>query len=409
MRERLGHYLPDFYMKLAPLAWHDTIRSLKDYRFIEWTTRQCYQGYDAQGITAYMQQIKELTCDYSTYSNEGFQRAFLRLDENSSLEDHISFLKEVEQLSLSPDAVNTIAGCSENLNHIFEKRKFWKVMIPTLRFYKNNQYHRWLFGHESSGNGFISGDLGTSVVTGKKVSTHIGRALPWTLILSLFAIVISMSFSTLIGVGTAYKEGSIMDKVTHSVLFMLYTIPTFWLATLLLMLLANPDYLNWFPSGGVAPLHEFAEIPGVWTRILASSKYLLLPLVCFSYGGIATLSRLTRSSAIESFQSQYAFSARTRGLTEKNVVFKHVLINALLPMITMVGAILPSLFGGSVIIERIFSIPGMGQELINGTTNNDLAIIMAIFTISGLLSAVGYLLSDILYQIIDPRIKLREL
>jgi peptide/nickel transport system permease protein len=121
------------------------------------------------------------------------------------------------------------------------------------------------------------------------------------------------------------------------------------------------------------------------------------------------LSRYVQSSTAEAMQSLYVFSARTRGLTEKRVLFKHVLPNVLLPLVTLIGAAIPGLFSGAVVIEAIFSIPGMGQELLNATLNNDVNLVVGILTISGALTILGYLISDALYAIVDPRIKLEQL
>lgn len=408
-RVELGMYLPTFYISLSSIAINRSIYSVHNKDLKAWVAKEAFRGYNCDALAAYANEQIELLSHVELLDNEAYQIAMVQRRLDNTIEGHLLFLKKVRDLELSPEIRLHLLNCENLLKRATDLRAIWKTKVPVLRFHKNNRYHQWLFGSPTTGKGFIRGDFGRSVITRKKVSKHILNVLPWTLVLSALSIFISLFGSIFIGVLTAYFNGSAFDKITHSVLFLTFTVPSFWMATLLLMFFANPDYLNWFPSGGVAPLQDFAEMPSVWERIAASSKHLVLPLVCFSYGGFSYLSRLTRSSATASLNATYIFSARARGLKEQSIVFKHVLKNALLPLITIVGSILPALFGGSLIIERIFSIPGLGGEVFQASMQNDINLLMAIFTISGLLSAIGYLISDILYRVIDPRIRLEDM
>lgn len=407
-RESLGVFLPTFYVSLTPLALTEEVRSLRNKKEIEWVTERCYEGFDCGSLIQYALQLRAVTRSKTFQDCEDCQIAANKLKLNDGFEGHKTFLSSLAQVN--PRAIEAeIAECQTLLAAASEQGGYWKVLVPTIRFHRVNRYHQWLFGSPNTGKGFIRGDFGKSIITKKKVSKHIGDALPWTLTLSLFSILISLTGSIIIGVFTAYFHGSIFDRLSHSILFLLFTIPSFWFATLLLMYFTNPDYFNWFPSGGVAPLYNFDHTPSTWERIAASTRHMILPLVCMSYGGLTYLSRLTRSSAIEAFNATYTFSARSRGLKEQTIVFKHVLKNSLLPLITVTGSILPALFAGSLIIEQIFSVPGLGNEAFNASNANDLNLLMAIFTISGLLSAIGYLVSDLLYKLVDPRIQLKDM
>jgi peptide/nickel transport system permease protein len=134
--------------------------------------------------------------------------------------------------------------------------------------------------------------------------------------------------------------------------------------------------------------------------------HMVLPVVCLTYGGLAYLSRLTRASMLEVIREDYVRTARAKGLSERVVIFKHAFRNALLPLITIFAFLLPSMFGGSVIIESIFSVPGMGQLGFEAVLSRDYPVIMAITAISAFLTLIGLLISDILYAALDPRIKL---
>ena len=139
-------------------------------------------------------------------------------------------------------------------------------------------------------------------------------------------------------------------------------------------------------------------------RINHQLPYLVLPLITLTYGSFAFLSRIMRVGMIEIVSQDYIRTARAKGLSENKVIFKHALRNSLLPIITVFAAIFPTCIGGSVIIEVIFSIPGMGTEIFNAVLNYDYPMIVSFFTLIGFLTMVGYLVSDILYAVVDPRI-----
>jgi peptide/nickel transport system permease protein len=173
---------------------------------------------------------------------------------------------------------------------------------------------------------------------------------------------------------------------------------------LLIMLLGGGDFWDILPVYGISSIgaEDWSFVSWLVDRIW----HLVLPIICLTYGGFAYLSRLTRANMLEVVREDYIRTARAKGLSERLVIFKHAFRNALLPLVTLLAFLLPAMFGGSVIIESIFSIPGMGQLGFEAVLSRDYPVIMAITTISALLTLVGLLLSDILYAVLDPRIKL---
>jgi peptide/nickel transport system permease protein len=221
---------------------------------------------------------------------------------------------------------------------------------------------------------------------------------------ALLSVVLAYLVSIPVGVKAASKRGSRFDRSSSLVLFMLYSMPSFWLATLLLMTFANPDVIQLFPASGVKPAMGYPEGAGLFTKIKLSLPYLILPAICYTYSSFAFLSRTMRVSMIEIVGQDYIRTARAKGLTEKTVIWKHAFRNSLLPIITVFANIFPAAIGGSVILESIFTIPGMGSEAIFAIQNNNYPMIIAVLTITGFLTLVGYLISDVLYAIVDPRI-----
>jgi peptide/nickel transport system permease protein len=174
---------------------------------------------------------------------------------------------------------------------------------------------------------------------------------------------------------------------------------------MLIMLFGGGEYWDIFPVYGISSLgaEQYPFLKWLVDRIW----HLVLPVFCLSYGGWAYLSRLMKAELLEVIREDYIRTARAKGLEERIVIMKHALRNALLPLITLLAYLLPSLFGGSVIIESIFSIPGMGQLGFEAVLSRDYPVIMALTTISAILTLIGLILSDVLYAVFDPRIKLQ--
>jgi len=247
-------------------------------------------------------------------------------------------------------------------------------------------------------------DFGTSYKDHRNVWDKIAERLPVTLQLNLISIFLVYLIAIPCGVYSATRPESVPDRLITLFFFFLYSLPSFWVAVLLIMLFGGGDFWDLFPVYGISSVG--AENLPFWRWVADRAWHLILPVVCLTYGGLAYLSRLTRANMLEVIREDYVRTARAKGLSELVVIFKHAFRNALLPIVTLLAFLLPSMFGGSVIIESIFSIPGMGQLGFEAVLSRDYPVIMAITTISALLTLAGLLISDILYAALDPRIKL---
>lgn len=245
-------------------------------------------------------------------------------------------------------------------------------------------------------------DFGVSYIDDRPVLTKIGEAIPITLLLNLISIAIIYAISLPVGVLSALRPGGWREQFTALVFYMLYSLPTFWVASLLLTGFAVGDYLDWFPLFGY--LSEGAEhLP--WYGLAGNvAWHLVLPVLCLTYGGFAFLARFGRTVMLEVIHQDYIRTARAKGLREWDVVVKHGVRNALIPFITLMGTLLPGLLGGSIIIEQIFGIPGMGKLSFDAVMARDYPLVMGIATIDALLTLVSLLLSDLLYAAVDPRV-----
>ena len=245
-------------------------------------------------------------------------------------------------------------------------------------------------------------DFGDSYKDHQPVLKKIGQALPITLTLNVLTILIIYLVSIPWGIVSALKPKGWFDRMSALILFILYSLPSFWVAMLLIVFVAGGDYLNWFPIAGF--ISDGAEKLPLFQKMGNIAWHLVLPVICLTYGGFSFLARFSRATMLEVIHQDYIRTARAKGLSEWKVIFKHGLRNALIPQLTLMSTLLPALLGGSVIIEQIFSIPGMGRLGFESVLNRDYPVIMAIATIDAFLTLISLLISDLLYVVVDPRI-----
>ncbi len=248
-------------------------------------------------------------------------------------------------------------------------------------------------------------NFGTSFKDHRPVWDKIKEALPITLALNLIEILIVYFISIPLGVFSAVRSDSFSDKTIMLLLFVLYSLPSFWVATLLLMYFAGGDHLNWFPIVGL--LSDGAENFPFWKKLGNIAWHLVLPVTAMVYGSFAFLTRFSRTNILETLHQDYVRTALAKGLTFKRAVWHHAFRNSLIPLVTLMGTLLPALLGGSIIIEQIFAIPGMGRLAFESVLARDYPTIMAIAAISAFLTLISLLISDLAYVWVDPRVSFK--
>ncbi|MBI3592262.1 MAG: ABC transporter permease [Nitrospirae bacterium] len=259
------------------------------------------------------------------------------------------------------------------------------------------QYFEWL-------KRFAKLDFGKSFVDSKRVVDKIKERIPVTLKINVLSLLVIMLIAIPIGVQSATKQYSLFDKLTTIFVFVGFSTPTFWLALILMIIFGVT--LGVLPISGIQSI----DISGMGfiERVIDQIKHLILPVGLSAFGGIAGLSRYSRSSMLEVIRQDYIRTARAKGLKEKDVIVRHALRNALMPIVTILGLSVPGLIGGSVIFETIFAIPGMGQLFYSSTMSRDYPTIMGILVIGAVLTLIGNLIADISYALVDPRIRVRR-
>lgn len=244
-------------------------------------------------------------------------------------------------------------------------------------------------------------DFGKSFVDGKDVMKKITERIPVTLAINILSLILILLTAIPIGLLSAAKRYSFFDKASTIFVFVGFSTPTFWLALLLMIFFGV--HLGILPISGIQSI-DVSEM-STMERLLDWLKHLLLPVVVSAFGGIAGLSRYSRSSMLEVIKQDYIRTARAKGLKESDIMLRHAFKNALMPVVTILGLSIPGLIGGGVIFETIFGIPGMGQLFFSSVMSRDYPTIMGMLLIIAILTLIGNLLADISYALIDPRIR----
>jgi len=244
-------------------------------------------------------------------------------------------------------------------------------------------------------------DFGKSFKDDRPVMKKIAERLPATLLLNFLSIIVIFALAIPIGVFSAVKKDTVFDKITTVTVFLGFSVPTFWLAILLMIFFGL--HLGWLPISGFRSIN-FDELT-FWGKFMNITKHLVLPVFVSAFTGLAGLSRYTKSAMLEVLHQDYIRTARAKGLSESTVIFKHALRNALIPVVTIIGLTIPDLIGGSFIFETIFAWPGMGRLGYEAIMSRDYPVIMAVGTIVAILTLLGNLIADITYAYVDPRIR----
>lgn len=245
-------------------------------------------------------------------------------------------------------------------------------------------------------------DFGESFTYEEPVIDLIISKFPVSLQFGIASLILSYLISIPLGVYKAIKDGSSFDNISSFLLFVAYSIPSFMLAILLIVYFSGGSFLDIFPIGGM--YSDFYDEMNTWERFVDRIYHFILPLICFTIGSYTQLTMLMKNSLLEEVKKDYIRTARAKGLTEKVVYLKHALRNALIPIVTGLGSFLSVFFAGSLLLETIFQLDGMGLLGFNSILSRDYNVIMGLVFIQSLLMLVGNIISDIAYVIVDPRI-----
>jgi len=257
------------------------------------------------------------------------------------------------------------------------------------------QYVNWL-------RHVVTFDFGDSIKHHRPVIDIIKERLPITLMLNLISFVIIYAISIPMGMLAAVRHKRFFDRFSSVLVFVLWSLPAMLVGQLLIGYFCGPAFVDWFPPAGLSSNN--ADTLPFFPWLSDRLWHLVLPVTCLTYTGFAYLTKQVRAGMLESLRADYVRTARAKGLSNVTVIFRHAFRNSIIPVITIMATLLPAMLGGSVIIERIFSIQGMGMLAFEAVTTRDYNVVMAVATIAGLMNLAGLLLGDIAYAAADPRV-----
>ncbi len=265
------------------------------------------------------------------------------------------------------------------------------------------QYARWM-------KSFLTGDFGISLAQNRPVASILAERIPNTLILSGISLLLIFGIGITIGIIQAVRQYSALDNVLTAGALFVYSMPSFWLGLMLILIFAYKIYqVDWwpaflrFPATGMMSVNY--DMFSFWGKLGDRLHHLVLPSIALGVASAASVARYMRSAMLDVIRQDYIRTARAKGLPERKVILKHALKNALLPIITLLGLYLPFLFSGAVLVEHVFAWPGMGRTIVDAIFQRDYPVVMATAFIFAVMVVIANLIADLLYAAVDPRIR----
>ncbi|MFT4666501.1 MAG: peptide/nickel transport system permease protein [Polaribacter sp.] len=406
--KQLGLDKPAFYFSLSSLAFPDSLQ-----RILRKSSRNnLYQLINRHGNWPEIQQY--------FHGLLSLDQAIQNTPDSLRNDDYIEVRRIAAQLLiqhkddeikrlfnvLSEDSSNTnsilsrhISSADAAYSNVLDNESLWRLYVPDIKWWGiDNQYHNWI-------SQFFQGNFGYSYDDGRPISRKISEALYWTLIMNICSLFIIFGISIPLGIFLASKNGKRVDRYVSILLFALFSLPVFWVATLLLVFFTTAEYGQWMDIFAGPGLGELRKSAPFWDRFWERGSHLILPIFCLSFAGTAYVTRQIRGTMIEVLGQDFVRTARAKGLGERAVLWKHAFRNALFPLISLIAMTIPGLLAGSIVVEFIFAVPGMGRLMFNSIFAQDWPFVYTVLLLTALLTMVANLLGDICYALADPRVR----
>ncbi len=394
----LGLDKPTFYFSFLPTAFPDTL-----YKIIRREERQAlehliWQYGNWSAISDFYKQNKEFLSKIGQNTEGGIfennAQQLLIQHSDAAISFHIHELESLADTSVFKSDVAKIAQAYAHLKQNATTRLLY---IPHFHWFGfDNQYQYWL-------TQFLKGDFGMSK-NDQTVVEKLKPALSITLVLSLFAILLAFFVGVPLGVFIATNRHLKRGRWIIRSIFAVYSLPTFWLATLAAMFLTTRFYgLKIFPNVGLA-----TDVPvgaTIWASLFWSASHLVLPIICMALHPSTIVARQMQGAIVDVLKKDYIQTARAKGLTKSRVIWHHAVRNALTPLITVFGQMIPSIISGAFAVELIFNLQGMGRTTLEAIFSNDWSVVYAVIMLLSLVILLSNVLVDALYRWFNPRVR----
>lgn len=394
---------PIFYLSLQPNHYlsHNDLEQMNVHQ--RRAAKQMQRnGYEKEAILSYLTKLAvvknkikllpdSIVAQYQP-SIKKFNMAHHSADNLSDMRrDMINLANDLQDESIIEDITTAITSIPADRNSRWH--------YPTLKWNgTKNQYHIWL-------KNILKGDFGISILDGQKVSSKIAVALKWTALLVLLNLIVALLISIPLSVISAYYHNTRIDHWISYFSLSIYSIPIFWLATLMIVFLTTDTYGSFFNIFSTPSSFFTRADDSIWELLSKYAGRLLLPVLCLSIKDVATLTRIIRADLVAEQDKDYVRTLRAKGVSNWQVMWRHVLPNALIGLTTLIVNNIPKALAGTLIIEVIFNIPGMGRLMYSSIFSSDWNIVFGVLILIGLITTLFYILGDILYSWLNPKVK----
>lgn len=396
IRSRYGLDLPVFYFSITSQAEPDTLNSVYPAALKELAGRTLYAYGNWGDVSRYISHVSDV--EQATLNNPQVASLITPLyDWQSTRSAKRQWRTLAEFPGIQPEVKNISRKAVLSLDVMERNAMPWKNYIPRPRWNGlSNRYHLWL-------TALLKGDFGTSFRDGEAVNNKIASAVKQTLWITIPALFFTFVLSVWMGKVLSRNNYSIPANMSSTALYMLDAIPLFWLCLLFIIVLVTFNLYELLPFYDVTGYSTGSDSSQFFQRM----KQLIFPVCCLALSSIPYVTKQVESAFKEVYPQEYITTARAKGLTERKVIWKHAFRNALFPLITLIALFLPAVFAGSLVVEALFAIPGIGKLLTDSVIARDFPVVMGIVFYMALIRIGANILADIAYFASDPRIRLK--
>lgn len=406
--ERLGLDKPTFYFTLTTAAFPDTLHKFFPPSRREFLKKLCAQTGNWPAVARYEKALREVyffgeKLPDTLAEAADFRLAASDLMKNEQVEKANELCGHLQKTStnLPPDSrlPRLLDSLQNAISTLHKEARPGNMNVPAFHWHGlDNQYHRWL-------SGFATGDWGMSWYWHKPVWEALRFSFFSTMIINGLAIFLTYLIAVPLGVAMARRRDRAFDRAARWVLLLLYAMPVFWLGSLLILLLATPDFGFYVIKNGIVPesFQGSGKSFAVWC--LSNFDKFILPILSLSLHALAMLALQMRSGVLENIGQDFIRTARAKGVGEDVVFWRHAFRNALFPLITVFASLFPLIFTGSLAVEYLFHFPGLGMKTHEAFMKQDYPVLFAILMLAAGLAILGNLIADLLYAWADPRVR----
>lgn len=396
--KRMGQDLPLFYISVAPVTQLSPAELNTFSMHIKaQLTKLSWRHGSSQNAFAYIQSIAALQKQLQDNPTPVFTKHLQVLQSEDKVETLQTAARDIVATAVQPQIREAANKVLLNLHTMQEQQKAFTYLLPEINLHGGqNQYHQWLMQ-------LLHGNLGKSYKSSRPVVEVLLDAAGNTWWLLIFSMLVTFVLALELSIRMAKKKGRRLRRTLMPLLFIIDSIPPFVLALLLLVLLANPNFIQLFPVFGMG-FYAPQEL-SIWQEIGQWAYYMTLPLLSLILFNLPYLTSQIHSAISTAMQADYTRTARAKGLAEAAVIRKHALRNSLLPIITIVSDFLPALVTGTLIVETVFAVPGIGRLLLDAVLSRDYPVLTGIVLVIAAFRIAAYLLADMAYAWADPRIR----